>query len=507
MLTLNLNGNVVSTASLAKAAKAVGPVSVTMSEDIRTRLRSARSVVETFAAGDAPVYGLNTGLGPNVGLRIGPDAVTAFQEQLLRGRETGVGASLSITICRAAFLARMVGLAQGVSGIAPTILDLMMQMAAHDIWPCIPEYGSIGDSDLTQNASLGMAIIGEGTVWHAGQQRSAAAAFSNAGLTPATLGPKDGMALINHSCVSTALGALAIDDAREALTTARGAAALSAEGYAMNPAIFAPHINELRPAAGQAEAAAWFLWALEGAEITQPGSPRAIQDALSFRLMASGFGVAQEALKRAAVAVDGELNGASDSPAVFADDDAMASTPNFYSLSLALSLEGLNLAMAHVAQAASQRIIKLMTPHLSGLPKHLSPNEGTSAGYLPMQKTVASIMADIRRNAQPVSLHDTVVSDMVEDLAPQTPLTAKMAIEQARLIRLVAGIEAMVAAQAVDLRQLACMGRVAGVLQAAIRDRVPMLQEDRACGSDVDAVLQALSADDVLALLADGPAL
>ena len=505
MQTLVLNGETVTVASLAATAKDDGPVSVLLSGDIRARLTSARSVVETFAAGDAPVYGLNTGLGPNVGLRIGPDAVTAFQEQLLRGRATGVGPSLSLSQCRAAFLARIVGMSQGVSGIAPTIVDLMIEMAAHDIWPCIPEYGSIGDSDLTQNASIGMAVIGEGMVWQAGQQRPAADALTDAGLTAAVLGPKDGMALINHSAVSTALGALAIDNAYQALNIARGSAVLSAEGYAMNPAIFSIQTNELRPAEGQATAAAWFRWALEGAEISQPGSPRAIQDALSFRLMASGFGAARVALARATTALEGELNGASDSPVVIADDNTMFSTPNFYSLSLALALEGLSLVMAHVAQASAQRIIKLMTPHLSGLPKHLSPTEGTSAGYLPMQKTVASISADIRRNAQPVSLHDTVVSDMVEDLAPQTPLTAKIAAEQARLIRLLAAIEAMVAAQAVDLRQPASMGRVAGVLHQAIRARVPMLQEDRACGPDVDAILNALATDDILTLLAAGP--
>ncbi|MCC7480463.1 MAG: aromatic amino acid lyase, partial [Hyphomicrobiales bacterium] len=233
------------------------------------------------------------------------------------------------------------------------------------------------------------------------------------------------------------------------------------------------------------------------------GSPRSVQDALSFRVVATLFGTARNALTQAEKETETEINGAADNPAVLLETDEMLSTPNFHTPALALALDTLAIAHVHLATASAQRILKLMNPQLSGLPKSLSPAGGASAGLLPLQKTVASLLAEIRLHAQPASLDAIAVSEMVEDVAPQTPLAARKLATQIDLLQWLIAIEALVAAQAVDLRKPKSLGRVATLLHDAIRSAVPPLSEDRATGTDVAAVRQAINAAELRSVLAN----
>ena len=284
---------------------------------------------------------------------------------------------------------------------------------------------------------------------------------------------------------------------------AQAVTVLSGEGYGMNPSIFEARIHALRPAAGQEQAAAWFRAALEGSSLYASGAPRSIQDALSFRVVAPLFGTARNALAQAEKETEIELNGAADNPAVLLETNEMLSTPNFHTPALALALDTLAIAHVHLATASAQRILKLMNPQLSGLPKYLSPVGGASAGLLPLQKTVASLLAEIRLHAQPASLDAIAVSEMVEDVAPQTPLAARKLATQIDLLQWLIAIEALVAAQAVDLRKPKSLGRVAKMLHTAIRNSVPTLHEDRATGPDVAAVRQAINAAELRSVLAN----
>ena len=492
--TLMLDGAPIAGADLAAMARRDGPVTVVLSDAVRARVARARAAVDGAVASGVPIYGVTTGLGANVDLRIDADAVRAFQTQAVAGRVMGAGERLPPAVSRAALLALIATLSRGAAGVAPAVLDHLIAMAGADLWPVLPRWGSIGDSDLTQTAHIGWAALGRGPVWRAGRVIAGETAMVETGLTPPDLGPKDGLVLINNSAVTIARAALALDDARHRFNVGLGVAALSAEGFAMNPAIFAEDVNALRPAAGQAEVAAWFRHALAGSPMAEPGAARRVQDALSFRLMACVFGQVRHALGQADAALAAELNGAPDSPAVFAAeaDGRLASTPNFHTGALALSLEGLRLALAHMAAASAQRVLKMMKPEISALPKYLSPEGGVAAGYMPLQKTAAALLADIRRHAHPVTMDSFAISDMVEDVCAHTPLSAQALADLGAPLRLLTAIEALVAAQAVDLRRPDGLGPVAGPLHAAIRARVPMMTGDRPGGPDVDAVADVL---------------
>ncbi len=462
-----------------------GPLDV--QDDVRARLAEARRVVDAAAAGAAPVYGLNTGLGANLGHRIAPEDIAAFQHQLIAGRAVATGAPLPEQTGRAVLLARILSACAGHSGMSLPVFDHLCAAFAAGLSPAVPRYGSIGAGDLTQNAVWALALLGQGDIWVDGVLTEAGAALEGAGLTVPDLQPKDAMALINHGGLSTALAGEALFQTRLNLRQSRAATLLSYTGYGANRDIFAPEINALRPAPGQADVAAWF-----GAQIMDTeNAPRRIQDALSFRVVAPVLGAAVDACARAAAIWQDEANGTSDSPVVLGRQ-AMVSTPNFHAPALALALDHVALAMAMVANGSVQRIQRMMNPDLTGLPKYLSPVGGASAGMVPLQKTAAALLGDVRRHAMPAALDPAPVSDTVEDMAAMTPAAAIKLGEQGVPFALLCGAEAVVAAQAMDLRGTRPAG-LAGELHAALRAEVAMVQADRPLGGDIDVASRVLA--------------
>lgn len=466
--------------TLAQFCAAVeGTKPLALPQSVRLAVQAARDPVEVLAASDTPVYGLNTGLGGNLGHRIPPEDIPAFQQQIVDGRSVATGPALPEVTGRAMLLARIVSAARARSGMSLDILERMVAMFNDGISPVVPEFGSIGAADLTINAVCAQGILGHAEIWREGKITSKLDTFA--------LQPKDALALCNTGAFSVARSALALQAARQGLDMIKAATLLSYVGYGANRTILREDINTLRPAPGQVQAAAWYRERLTGCE----DATRRVQEALSFRLVATVTGAAEDALARAISIWENEANAGADSPSVM-DDGEMVSTGHYHAPALALALEGVSLAMAMVANSSVQRTQKLMNSDLSGLPKYLSPVGGASAGMVPMQKTCMSLLAEIRRHAMPVVFDPAPVSDTVEDVAAMTPLAAAKLLDQMRALHLLAGAEGLAGAQAVDLRNPAALSDPVRDLHAAVRAKVPMLEHDRPLGRDIERVTDIL---------------
>jgi histidine ammonia-lyase len=487
-----LSGKELDIATLARVAQAHGASDVSLSPAARESVTAARAVVERAASGDRPIYGLNTGLGGNLKYRLAPDEITAFQNQFVVGRAIGVGEPLPRGVVRAAMLARANGMSIGGAGVSPAVLDLLIALVNRDVTPIVPRWGSIGAGDLGLLAHIALVIIGRGFAEYKEQVLPGADALGAAGLAPAILGPKDGLALCNGNALSAGMAGLALDSARRLLRRSEQAAALSFEGYAANPTIFDPRLAAAHPAFGQVAAAARFRALISGSSLYDAGSARSIQDALSFRCLSQVHGAATDVLEHAIAACELELNAAADNPLVLTAEGEMLSTGNFHLMALALSGDALAMALSSVAAMSVGRIMKLMHADFTQLPRFLSPVGGASAGFVSMQKTAVALYGEIRRHANPAGLDQFAVSETVEDHSAQAPLVyAKLSEQLAALERLVA-LEMLVAAQAVDLRKPARLGTSSALLHAAIRATVPPLNEDRESGADAEKIVALL---------------
>jgi histidine ammonia-lyase len=474
---------------------------IELSETARLRIARSREIVAAYLQGDQAIYGLNTGLGGNLGFRIDPAAISAFQVQLLRGRNVGVGDDLPREVCRAAMAARILTASRGTAGLSRTAIDGLVALYNAGVTPAIPRHGSIGATDIGLNAHIGVVLIGRGRAWIGDRLLPGDEALAAAGLKPIALEPKDGLGLCNNASACAGLGAITLTALADTLLAAAGAAALCFEGYAANPQIFDPRLQAAHPNDGQAEASALFRALLEGSSIHH--NPRKIQDAVSFRTLGPQFGAALAAFARLRAEAEMDMNGVQDTPLVLLDEGEMLSSPVYHAAGLALAYDTMAIAVAQLATASAHRMIKVMMPTLSELPKYLSPAGGPSNGYVTTQKLASSLQAEIRFHATPVSTDAIPVSDAVEDIAPQTFLAVRKLAEQVKVYRYMVALEATVAAQAADLREGLRLGPAGAALHARIRAHVPMLHEDREAGTDVMATHSALFDGPPVAALAE----
>ncbi len=468
---------------------------VVLAEPARARLAAARAVVDRHALHSTPVYGLNSALGANTGKPLDPADLATYQVRAIRARAVGVGPVYDTVSVRAMLAARIAGMAAGGSGASPRVVDALVALLNRRVHPCVPRFGSIGAADLPQLAHLALPLIGEGEAELDGTRMSGAAALALAGLHPVTLGPKDGLALVSANAATLGRAALVLHDARGLFDAWLQAIALSFEGFRANPSILDERAIAARPAPGQATAAARLRALLAGSALT-PASARRVQDPLSFRVVAPVHGAGGWMLDEAVRIVEMELNAAADSPLVLANDDALLSNGNFQMPALALALDALAIATAHMAHLCAARVLRFMAPGLTDLPLQLTRRGPSHSGFATVQKTAVALLADIRHRANPGSLDAMAVSEGVEDHATFTLATVEKLAESLERVRYLVAIEELVAAQAVDLRGLAAdmLGTGPRALHAEVRAEVPVLDEDRPLGPDVERRAAALRA-------------
>jgi histidine ammonia-lyase len=253
-------------------------------------------------------------------------------------------------------------------------------------------------------------------------------------------------------------------------------------------------VLRLRPAPGQSRAAAELLALLAGGELTDPRRARRVQDPISLRCAAQVHGSLYAALDFATAALEPELNGSGDNPVVLAGGDGdgdsgeILSSGNFHTPVLALAFDTLALALAQTAALSAERMQRLLNPAVSGLPANLSPYGPERSGFAPLAKTAQALVAEIRSLSAPVCTDPRYGADTVEDDSTNASLGARRLGAMLLRFRQLLAVEAVAAAQAVDLAAPASLGRGAALLHRAVRGVVAGLDDDRPCGVDVERV-------------------
>lgn len=479
-----------------------GAVAV-LDPDARARVARARALVDTRAAGDEAVYGLNTGFGALKNVRIPKADLARLQLNLIRSHAVGVGAPLSRRETRALMLLRANVMATGRSGVRPETIELLLAMLSAGIHPVIPEKGSVGASgDLAPLAHLAMAMIGEGEVEVDGARRPAADALRAAGLAPLVPGPKEGLCLVNGTQAMAALGALAVLEAEALTRIADVVGAMSLEGRRGTAVAFDPRIQAARGHAGQLRSASNLRRLLADSRIADSHADCGeVQDPYSFRCMPQVHGATRDALAYVRATIATELNAATDNPLVFAepgDGDEMISGGNFHGQPLAIALDVLAIAVAELANISDRRIAQLVDPATSKLPAFLVEASGLNSGFMMAQVTAASLVNENRVLATPASVDSIPTSANQEDHVSMGMTSARKAREVVRNVRDVLTIEALAGAQAVDLVGLRPGAGVHAAHQA-LRRAVPKLEEDRFLHLDVLAAREVLESGALLA--------
>ena len=489
-----LAGGGVRIADVVRVARSDVPVS--LSAQARGRVEAARAVVDSIAASDTSVYGVTSALGANTGKPIPAQERSAYQLRAIRARAVGVGPPHARDVVRAMMFARACGMAVGGSGVSPPVLDALLGALNARVHPVVPSIGSIGVADLAPLSHIALVLVGEGRAEYEGEVVAGGEALRRASLTPATLAAKDGLSLISANAATVGHAALVLRDCADALDAFNVAAALTFEGFRANLSPLDPRVQSARPARGQTLVAMRLSELLVGSALWQPGAARRVQDPVSFRCLTQVHGAALAALHTARDDVELELNSAADSPLVIAADAQMLSNGNFHVPALALAFDSLRLALAHVAATCVARCQRSYSPAFTDLPLQLTTLGPEHSGFATIQKTLTALLNDVRHLANPASLDSIPVSESVEDHAPMAASVVARTAAMVPLLRYLAAIELMTAAQAVDLRKMdrSTLGTGAAAAYDAVRARVAMLVEDRPLGQDVEAVADMIVA-------------
>jgi histidine ammonia-lyase len=464
---------------------------VEFGSDATRRMEAARDVVERAVAANRTVYGVTTGFGSLANERIEPVQADALQVGIVRSHATAVGRPLSREEARAMLLLRAHVLALGHSGVRPLVVERMVEMLNQDLIPVVPEQGSLGASgDLAPLANLALPLLGRGELLTGDGPTPAGPALRAAGLEPLDLRAKEGLALVNGTQGMLAIGILALDRAERLVRTADVTAAMSIEAALGSDAVFDERLTALRPHAGVVESASNIRRLLEGSPIvaSHRDSTHLVQDAYSLRCTPQVNGATREVLWFVRGVLEVEANAVSDNPIVFPDDDEVLSGGNFHGQPVAVALDALATAVVPLASIAERRLYRLLDPtRNNGLPAFLVAESGLNSGFMLVQYTAASLVSECKTLAHPASVDSIGSSAGQEDHVSMGMTAARHAREVVSNAEVVIALEALLGAQALDLRAPLEPGVATRAAHDAIRNVVPFLDADRELGPDIAA--------------------
>jgi histidine ammonia-lyase len=465
----------------------------------RAALLESRRLVEAAVASGQTIYGINTGFGKLANVRVAPDKLNQLQVNLIRSHAAGVGTPLPSEVVRGVMLLRANVLLRPTSGVRPELVEALVAMLNAAVIPLVPEQGSVGASgDLAPLSHIALALMGEGEVLGEAGTMSARQALDAAGLPPFVLAPKEGLAFINGTQAQTALLALLVHDARVLWRTAVGAAAMSLEALRGTPAPLDPRIHAARPHRGQSEAAALMRALLTDSEIREShreNDPR-VQDAYSLRCAPQVMGAVLDAIRFAEETVAVELNASTDNPLVF-DDGEVISGGNFHGQPVAQALDVLAMTLTTLQAIAERRVERLVNPDLSqGLPAFLTDDPGLSSGFMMVQITAASLVAESRAIAMPASIGSIPTDANQEDFVPMGMASAWKAQRILANAQRVVAAELLCAAQGLEFLSPLAPGRGVADLHRRLRGLtpgVPRLGPDRPPAPDLERLTRAVA--------------
>ncbi len=465
---------------------------IQLAKSVQAQMKKSRELVEKLAKGEKPIYGVNTGFGFLANTCIDPSELLKLQQNIITSHAAGYGKPLSIAETRLSMALRINVLIKGYTGVRYELCEALLNLIKADIYPIIPEYGSVGASgDLIPLAHLALPLLGLGNVQTKSGIVTAKKAMEESGLKPIVLVEKEGLSLINGTQIMVAVGGLALATSKRILLLADQIAALSFEGLLGHTAALHPELHRLRGQVGQIESAANLRKQLEGSsQYDKDAQHIHIQDPYSLRCIPQIHGPSRDSIAHALRIIEIELNSLTDNPLVFAEEEQIVSGGNFHGQALAIAFDIAAMAMAEIGNVSERRLDLLLNPRMNNLTAFLSPNPGVNSGYMTLQYLSASLVNENKLLANPSCTDSIPGNANIEDFVSMGMTSARKFRKIVENVKVILTAEFIAAAQAIDLRKPKRLGKGTSATYKAIRKKLPMLMEDRIVHEDVCAGLE-----------------
>ena len=473
------------------AAFAKSREKVTLDSSDRARLQAGADAVRRMVAQGKAVYGINTGFGKLANTHIAEGELELLQRNLVLSHSVGVGALLADDVVRLVMLLKVASLARGYSGVRPEVVDAILALLNAGVHPCIPSKGSVGASgDLAPLAHMSAVLLGLGEARCEGEILSAAEGLKRAGISALRLGPKEGLALLNGTQVSTALALHGLFATENVFAAAVVSGAMSVDAAMGSDTPFDERIHHLRGHRGQIDTAAAYRELLKGSKIRAShltGDDK-VQDPYSLRCQPQVMGACLDVMRQAAATLLIEANGVTDNPLVMPESGESLSGGNFHGEPVAFAADELALAIAEIGALAERRIALLIDATISGLPPFLTSHSGVNSGFMIAHVTAAALASENKSIAHPASVDSLPTSANQEDHVSMATFAARRLGDMVENTATIVAIELLAAAQGIDFRRPLKSSAPLERAHAIVREVAPHLEGDRYLALDIGAM-------------------
>ncbi|MCF6316809.1 MAG: histidine ammonia-lyase [Marinosulfonomonas sp.] len=479
--------------------------SITLDRACRASVELAAERIAVAANGTVPVYGVNTGFGKLASIKIAPEDAATLQRNLILSHCCGVGDAIPTHMVRLMMSLKLLSFGRGASGVGWDRIELLETMLERGVTPVIPAQGSVGASgDLAPLAHMTAVLIGEGQAEYDGRIMSGEQALKAAGLTPITLGPKEGLAFINGTQFSTAFALAGLFQAWRAAQNALVTSAMSTDAIMGSTAPTQPEIHALRGHRGQIEVAAAIRALLDGSIIRQSHlkDDTRVQDPYCIRCQPQVTGAAMDVLRQAGATLEIEANAATDNPLVLIDVDMIVSGGNFHAEPVGFAADMIALALAEIGAIAQRRVALMVDPTLShDLPPFLTPNPGLNSGLMIAEVTTAALMSENKHLANPCVTDSTPTSANQEDHVSMAAHGARRLQQMVKNLNYILGVELLCAAQGIEFRAPLKTSQPLQTALAQLRKDVKTIGDDRYLAPDLEAASQLMASAQILSVI------
>jgi histidine ammonia-lyase len=473
---------------------------VELHPDAVERIKKCRGFIESRIEAREIMYGVNTGIGEFSEVVLTDEQVQQFQRYLIYNHAAGIGEPAPIDHIRAAMLLRVNVLANGYSGCRPEIANTFVAMLNKGVTPVVCEKGSVGAcGDLAPMSQIALLMMGEGEAFYEGKRMPGGEALAQAGIPVPGLQARDGLASINGSNLTNAIGCLAVYDAERWLVQAEIAAAMTLEALKANLKPYDTRLHALRGFPGAVTSASNIRKMIEGSDLATGKEKVKVQDAYSMRSTPQVIGAARDHLRWTRSQLEIEANGVGDNPLFLPDDRIVLTGANFQGSPISLPLDTLGGAITMICVLSERRLNRLTNPALSvGLPAFLTKGAGMFSGMMLSQYTADMQIVEQRILSTPAFTQSIPAAADQEDFVSMGMNSALKTRQILDVANGVLGIEFMAAAQGLDFRTFT-PGRGTRAAKSEIRRHVDFLDVDRPLHRDHNTMMSLVKSLDILA--------
>ncbi|MBN2791652.1 MAG: histidine ammonia-lyase [Desulfuromonadales bacterium] len=468
------------------------PVQLSLSPECLPKIEAATETVRQVIAQGRVVYGVNTGFGLLANTHIPNEELKQLQRSIVLSHAAGVGELMDEATVRLLMVLKINSLARGYSGIRLNVIEALIKLVNAEVYPCIPQKGSVGASgDLAPLAHMSTVLLAEGEVLYRGKRLPGQKGLKIAGLKPCTLGPKEGLALLNGTQASTALALKGLFAAEDLFAAAIVSGSLSVEAALGSRSPFDERIHQVSGHQSRIDTAEAYRSLLDHSQIEDSHRAcEAVQDPYSLRCQPQVMGACLEQLRHAAGVLQTEANAVSDNPLVFVEENDILSGGNFHAEPVAMAADNMALAIAEIGALSERRIALLIDTHLSKLPPFLVEKGGLNSGFMIAQVTAAALASENKSRAHPASVDSIPTSANQEDHVSMATFAARRLGEMAENTAGILAIELLAACQGVDFRAPLKTSAQLEQAKQLLRDEVPFYDQDRYFAPDIEKALK-----------------